>query len=33
MLAESCIPVIPIYWAPKDIHKTRERLKSLGYAV
>ena len=24
---------IRLYWAPKDIHKTRERLKSLGYAV
>ena len=24
---------IRLYWAPKDIHKTRERLKSLGYDV
>ncbi|MGA7339615.1 MAG: VOC family protein [Terracidiphilus sp.] len=24
---------IRLYWAPKDIGKTRERLKSLGYAV
>lgn len=24
---------IRLYWAPKDIHKTRERLKSLGYRV
>lgn len=24
---------IRLYWAPKDIHKTREQLKSLGYAV
>jgi uncharacterized glyoxalase superfamily protein PhnB len=24
---------IRLYWAPKDIHKTRERLKSLGYGV
>ena len=24
---------IRLYWAPKDIHETRERLKSLGYAV
>ena len=24
---------IGLYWAPKDIHKTRERLKSLGYGV
>ena len=24
---------IRLYWAPKDIHKTRERLKSLGYSV
>lgn len=24
---------IRLYWAPKDIQKTRERLKSLGYAV
>jgi hypothetical protein len=24
---------IRLYWAPKDIHKTRERLKGLGYAV
>ena len=22
---------IRFYWAPKNIHKTRERLKSLGY--
>jgi uncharacterized glyoxalase superfamily protein PhnB len=22
-----------LYWAPKDIRETRERLKSLGYAV
>jgi hypothetical protein len=24
---------IRLYWAPKDINKTRERLKSLGYGV
>ena len=24
---------IRLYWAPKDIHETRERLKSLGYSV
>ncbi|HEV3087387.1 MAG TPA: VOC family protein [Candidatus Elarobacter sp.] len=24
---------IRLYWAPKDIHNTRERLKSLGYGV
>jgi uncharacterized glyoxalase superfamily protein PhnB len=24
---------IRLYWAPKDIHKSRERLKSLGYGV
>ena len=24
---------IRLYWAPKDIHKTRERLKGLGYGV
>jgi hypothetical protein len=24
---------IRLYWAPKDLHKTRERLKSLGYEV
>jgi len=24
---------IRLYWTPKDIHKTRERLRSLGYAV
>jgi len=24
---------IRLYWAPKDIHKTKERLKSLGYGV
>jgi uncharacterized glyoxalase superfamily protein PhnB len=24
---------IRLYWAPKDIRETRERLKSLGYAV
>lgn len=24
---------IRLYWAPKDINKTRERLKSLGYSV
>src|SRR3954453_11382932 len=24
---------IRLYWTPTDIHKTRERLKSLGYAV
>lgn len=24
---------IRLYWAPKDIHKTRERLMSLGYSV
>jgi hypothetical protein len=24
---------IRLYWAPKDIHLTRERLKSLGYGV
>jgi len=24
---------IQLYWAPKDINKTRERLKSLGYSV
>ena len=24
---------IRLYWAPKDIHKTRERLRSLGYGV
>ena len=24
---------IRLYWAPKDIHKTRERLKALGYRV
>lgn len=24
---------IRLYWAPKDIHETRERLKSLGYVV
>jgi uncharacterized glyoxalase superfamily protein PhnB len=24
---------IRFYWTPKDIHETRERLKSLGYAV
>ena len=24
---------IRLYWAPRDIHETRERLKSLGYAV
>jgi uncharacterized glyoxalase superfamily protein PhnB len=24
---------IRLYWAPKDIHSTRERLKSLGYGV
>jgi uncharacterized glyoxalase superfamily protein PhnB len=24
---------IRLYWAPSDIHKTRERLQSLGYSV
>jgi hypothetical protein len=24
---------IQLYWAPHDIHETRERLKSLGYGV
>jgi len=24
---------INLYWAPKDIHETRDRLKSLGYEV
>jgi catechol 2,3-dioxygenase-like lactoylglutathione lyase family enzyme len=24
---------ISLYWAPSDIHETREHLKSLGYAV
>lgn len=24
---------IRLYWAPTDIHETRERLKSLGYCV
>jgi len=24
---------IRLYWAPQDIHQTRERLKELGYAV
>jgi len=24
---------IRLYWAPKDIHETREHLKGLGYAV
>lgn len=24
---------IRLYWAPKDIHETRERLKNLGYGV
>jgi len=24
---------IRLYWGPKDIHRTRERLKSLGYTV
>jgi hypothetical protein len=24
---------IRLYWAPTDIHETRERLKSLGYSV
>jgi hypothetical protein len=24
---------IRLYWAPSDIHETRQRLKSLGYAV
>jgi hypothetical protein len=24
---------INLYWAPEDIHETRERLKSLGYRV
>jgi hypothetical protein len=24
---------IRLYWAPKDIHKTRDRLESLGYAI
>lgn len=24
---------IRLYWAPADIHKTRERLKSLGFVV
>ena len=24
---------VRLYWAPKDIRETRERLKSLGYAV
>jgi len=24
---------IRLYWAPKDIHETRERLKSLGFGV
>jgi len=24
---------IRLYWAPTDIHETRERLRSLGYAV
>ena len=24
---------IRLYWAPKDIHKTRARLQNLGYAV
>ncbi len=24
---------IRLYWAPKDIHKTRDRLKGLGYGV
>ena len=24
---------IRLYWTPTDIHETRERLKSLGYAV
>ena len=24
---------IRLYWAPTDIHETRERLKNLGYAV
>jgi hypothetical protein len=26
-------PGIRLYWAPNDIHKSRERLKSLGYGV
>jgi hypothetical protein len=24
---------IRLYWAPKDLHKTRERLENLGYGV
>lgn len=24
---------IQLYWAPQDIHETRDRLKSLGYGV
>ena len=24
---------IRLYWAPKDLHTTRERLKELGYGV
>ena len=24
---------ISLYWAPSDIHETRDRLKALGYAV
>lgn len=24
---------IRLYWAPADLHQTRERLKGLGYAV
>ncbi len=24
---------IRLYWAPKDIHEARERLRSLGYSV
>ena len=24
---------IRLYWAPTDIHETRERLKSVGYSV
>ncbi len=24
---------VRLYWSPKDIHETRERLKNLGYDV
>jgi uncharacterized glyoxalase superfamily protein PhnB len=24
---------IRLYWTPKDVHKTRERLQSLGYGI